>query len=144
MSFEKKLTFESPLSTNHLSALETYVLVVDDLIINFILVKAVLGKLNMKVIWAENGNKAIEYLKNGHKADVVLMDFHMPGINGEETTVKIKEFLPDLPIVSFSTISENHDFNHSTAPYDAYISKPVDCSHLVITIKNMLNTKISA
>ena len=50
---------------------------------------------------AEDGEKAIDMVKTTHP-DVVVMDFYMPKMNGNEATRKIMESYP-VPIVAVSS-----------------------------------------
>lgn len=111
------------------------VLVVDDLKVNFLLIKAVLGKLNISLTWAENGYIAIDHIKNGNSTDVVLMDYNMPGIDGLETTLIIKSMHPTIPVISISTFTDNAIFDRSNAPFNAYASKPVNPKELINLIR---------
>ena len=50
------------------------------------------------VVSAEDGYKAIE-LASKDKIDLILMDVQMPGINGVDAFLEIKEILPDCVVV---------------------------------------------
>lgn len=50
------------------------------------------------VVTASDGPKGIETLKSGG-ADIVFLDFKMPGMNGVETLAKIREFNKAIPVV---------------------------------------------
>ena len=108
-----------------------HILVVDDLKVNFLLVKAMLGKLNAQIYYTESGFKAIEHIRSSNNIDVVLMDFNMPGMDGKETTELIKSMKPHLPVISLSTFTDKAVFDQSSAPYDAYITKPVNPELLI-------------
>ena len=113
------------------------ILIVDDLKVNFLLIKAMLGKLNTQLFYAENCFKALDHIVQGKPADLVLMDYNMPGMDGVEASKKIKAVRPDLPIVSFSTFTESPHFNRKSAPFDAYITKPVNPSELMGIIQQL-------
>lgn len=83
---------------------------------------------------AEDGIKALELLEN-FKPDIILMDIHMPELDGLAVTKTIKS-IPDLshiPIVALSALAMKKDIQ---AALDAgcigYITKPV-------RIKNFLD-----
>ncbi|MBV9791963.1 MAG: response regulator transcription factor [Chloroflexi bacterium] len=55
---------------------------------------------------ARDGIEALEVVSQA-RPDVVLMDVHMPILNGVETTKRMRSAYPDVKIVLFSSI--NHD-----------------------------------
>jgi len=110
---------------------EKTVMVVDDLKVNYLLIKAMLGKTGAQILWAENGYQAIECLEMGQQIDVVLMDYNMPGIDGLETTLRLKSIRPGIPVISQSTFTDREEFNKAEAPYDDYIAKPINSKELI-------------
>jgi CheY-like chemotaxis protein len=56
----------------------------------------------------DNGEDAIEMIRN-NKFDMILMDVHLPGINGTIATQKIREFNKNTPIVALTAISLNEN-----------------------------------
>ncbi len=79
------------------------VLIVDDNDNNRVTLHEMLSLKEIQSTEAKNGLEAIQLLASGEKFDVVLMDYHMPFLNGVETIKKIRENLypsaKDLPIV---------------------------------------------
>ena len=69
-----------------------------------------LKRLGFQVDEAEDGEEALNITVN-RKFDVVILDIHMPGISGIETTQKIRAFNKDIPIIALTavTIDENLD-----------------------------------
>lgn len=114
------------------------ILIVDDLKVNYLLLKAMISKTGAKVYWAGNGFEAIELVEAHPDIEVVLMDYNMPGIDGLETTHRLKQMLPDLPVISQSTYTDSNLFDRSVAPYDAYLSKPINAQVLLNTIENLM------
>ncbi|PQJ11859.1 hybrid sensor histidine kinase/response regulator [Flavipsychrobacter stenotrophus] len=67
------------------------VLVVDDNENNRIILSQMLQLRNIKSTEAKNGLEALQILDNGVRFDAILMDYHMPYMDGIETIRKIKE-----------------------------------------------------
>jgi putative two-component system response regulator len=67
------------------------VLVVDDDPFNRQLIIQILGKLpNVEVFEVENGEEALLFLLDNKDIDIILLDIHMPGMNGFDTLKAIK------------------------------------------------------
>ncbi len=72
----------------------------------------------------DNGEEAIELLKIS-KFDLILMDVHLPGINGTIATETIRKFDNQTPIIALTAISldENREMLLSFGMNDV-ITKP--------------------
>jgi len=69
------------------------IMVVDDNDINLRLAEIILHKHKARVTSARSGAQAIDYASM-NSFDIIFMDLHMPGIDGYETTKKIREITP--------------------------------------------------
>lgn len=69
------------------------VMVVDDNEVNLRLAEILLHKHKANVTTARSGAQALEYARM-NSFDIVFMDLHMPGIDGYETTQRIREISP--------------------------------------------------
>lgn len=113
------------------------ILVVDDTKMNFVVLKIQLRKTNAIVLWFENGYDVVEYVKNGNKADLILMDIRMPVMDGIEASRIIKEFNPGIPIVIQTASVMGSAFNDiALSKCDDTIFKPIDRNKLIETIAN--------
>jgi two-component system phosphate regulon response regulator PhoB len=84
----------------------------------------------------------IEFLKK-HKTDLILLDLHMPNIDGFELYQKIKASYPTCPVIFLSGDgSENSIVKGLSLGADDYITKPVSNSELIARIKNKINSRI--
>ncbi len=128
-------TTTAPTGFNQVDWTDKTILIADDVKINFLLLKAILGKTNAHLLWAEDGEQAIEYCRNNEDIDVVLMDYNMPKLNGFQATQQIKEFRQNLPIISQTTCSMGtHEFKALTSTCDDFILKPIDKKQLLSKI----------
>ncbi|GAA0742376.1 response regulator transcription factor [Clostridium oceanicum] len=90
-----------------------------------------------KVLKAENGEEALKIISE-KKIDLVLLDIMMPGIDGIETCMKIRE-TNMMPIIFLSAKSEDLDkIQGLTSGADDYITKPFNAMELIARIKSQL------
>jgi len=100
------------------------ILVVEDNKINQMITKKILNKMNLFCDVVDNGEDAVEQVKE-IAYDVVLMDIHMPGISGLEATKIIRTFDKELTIFALTAVTledKMHEFGD--AGFDDIISKP--------------------
>lgn len=118
---------------------DTYILVVEDNKINQMVTKKMLDKKEMKCFIIDNGEEAVEILAKENNYDLVLMDVHLPGINGTIATQKIREFDSKIPIIALTAISlnENREMLLSFGMSDV-ITKPFDPENFYRVIANNL------
>ena len=70
--------------------------------------KKMLEQKGIQSVIIDNGEEAIEHLKE-NQYDLVLMDVHLPGINGTEATQEIRTFDSKTPIIALTAISLNEN-----------------------------------
>lgn len=102
------------------------ILVVEDDINNFKLLKAILKDFDFQIIHVEDGRKAIELCRNEPSICIVLMDIKLPELDGVSATKLIKEFKPKLPIIAQTAYATLDDIEKNRDVFDAYITKPID------------------
>lgn len=95
-----------PLNDSNL--MDKKILVVEDNKINQMISKKMLENKGIHCEIIDNGEDAIEISKN-NKFDMILMDVHLPGINGTIATKKIREFDTKTPIIALTAISLNEN-----------------------------------
>jgi len=119
-----------PQSTTSGDALSLRVLVAEDNPGNQLLISMLLKKLNCVCTLASDGHEAVEALTSGGQFDLVLMDLHMPVMDGFEATRAIR-VLPGavgkLPIIALTAdaLSDARD-NAFDAGMNDYLNKPID------------------
>lgn len=88
------------------------VLIVDDNDNNRLIVKQMLLLKNIQSIEASNGFEALQVLASRKEFDVILMDYHMPFMDGLETIRKIRETFDSWgasePIMLLHSSSDDH------------------------------------
>ncbi len=113
------------------------ILIADDVRINYLVIKAALNKTKAHLIWVEDGEKAIEKCKANENIDLVLMDYHMPKVNGLEAIKEIKKFRKDLPVILQTTYAvDEKEQNYIVSNCDDFILKPISPKSLISKINN--------
>jgi len=106
---EQQIMIEKPKFYSDDVLLDKYILVVEDNKINQMVTKKMLENKGMKCKIIDNGEEAIELLRAENNFDLVLMDVHLPGINGTIATQNIREFDSKKPIIALTAISLNEN-----------------------------------
>lgn len=92
-------------------------------------VESELGK-GYNLIRAYNGKEAVE-LYNKLKPDIILMDLHMPEMDGLQATREIRQKDQQIPIIAFSAYSYNaNEKRAEQSGCDEFIPKPVTAKKL--------------
>ena len=121
---------------------EKTVLVVEDDELNMKLVKEILrlGKYNtLEAMDAETGIK----LAREYKPDLILMDIHLPDMDGLSATKLIlaEEELKEIPIVALTALAMPEDRKKAEeAGCIAHVSKPFEVKGLLETVGDLLKT----
>ena len=121
------------------------ILVVEDIALNQLLMKTLLDDFGFEHDIAGNGRIAIEKLQK-KSYDIVLMDLHMPEMNGFEATEYIrKKMNSQIPIIALTADVTTADLNKCTAVgMNDYISKPLDEKLLYHKINELLRVHETA
>ncbi|MFK5970877.1 MAG: ATP-binding protein [Candidatus Marithrix sp.] len=137
------LMLDTHFSSNNIIFNKSLILVVDDIKSNRNLVKEYLLPVNLEVISAENGQKALFFAEEYHPK-LILMDLKMPGIDGYETTkyLKTNKNTSNIPIIAL-TASVTSDEQNKIRNYgfDGFLSKPIDFSKLLAELAHYLKHK---
>jgi PAS domain S-box-containing protein len=92
-------------------------LIVDDNANNRLILRQMLKLKNIEVDEAANGFEALQFLALHRQYDVILMDYHMPYMDGLETICKIRQNFtasPDqLPVVLLHSSSDDEKILHA-------------------------------
>jgi DNA-binding response OmpR family regulator len=111
-----------------------YILIVDDDKDIRNLIGIYLENEGYNIIKCDQAESAIEVLKN-HKIDLILLDVMMPGMNGIEACMKIREMVK-MPIIFISAKVEELDVVQGLlAGGDDYITKPFSPIQLITRVK---------
>lgn len=119
------------------------VLVVDDDDISCEIACENLQELGMKPEAVLSGKEAVQKVTDGNSYFAIIVDLMMPGMNGIETTMKIREYVgPDVPIIIISAYDYSGYENEALrAGVNGFISKPIMKSKLFHLMKRFVTDK---
>lgn len=120
---------------------EFKLLVVDDVQTNVLLLKALLGKEGYGILVANNGQEALEVIRN-ENPDLILLDVMMPGMDGFEVAERLKseEFRCEIPIIFLTALDDTQSIvNGFKLGVGDFISKPFRKEELMVRIKHRLS-----
>jgi two-component system, cell cycle response regulator DivK len=116
------------------------ILIIEDNEKNLKLVRDVLqvkGYATLEAGTAEDGIPlAIE-----HKPDLILMDIHLPGMNGIEArkVLRVDPATAEIPVVAVTASVMQQDRKQITeAGFEGYIGKPINLQEFLATVRDML------
>ena len=115
------------------------VLIVEDYSVNRDILVGFLHLLKANVLSAEDGFEALE-LYNENQIDLILMDVHMPGLNGIETTKRIREMGDhSTPIIGVTAHAFQWELEKCIeAGMNSTVTKPFRRKKLFATIESCL------
>jgi CheY-like chemotaxis protein len=116
-------------------------LLVEDNETNQIIAADILTKIGFKVDLAENGFEAVNKAAKG-KYDIILMDIHMPVMDGYEATRIIRKIDPSIPIVGLTaSVLEKDKKDSSNAGFNFHLGKPINLQELDVVVSNYFEVK---
>lgn len=119
------------------------VLIVDDNENNRLILKEMMRLKSIQCTEAENGNDALIALANGIVYDVILMDYHMPEMDGLETIKKIRNnidhSIANVPIVLLHSSSDDEKVIKACEELDVrhHLLKPVKMQAIYTTLSHL-------
>ena len=127
-------------------ALSGKVLVVEDNPINQKVVGALLKKLGITPLLANDGEQGLQAVIHGEALDLILMDLQMPVMDGYMATEAIRQWeadnkQPRRPIIALTADAFEEDRKQSLAAgMDDFLAKPVDLEKLTAMLRRWLPT----
>ncbi|GAB6888231.1 sigma-54 dependent transcriptional regulator [Desulfothermus okinawensis JCM 13304] len=111
-----------------------HILVVDDEKNYLILLDALLSEEGYEVTVMQDPEMALMYLKES-EVDVVITDFKMPGINGQELLERVREIHPHLPVIIMTAYGSVDGAVEAMkcGAFD-YINKPFSNDDLLLSV----------
>ena len=122
------------------------ILIIDDRIDNLLSAQALINSLepDYEVLTAQGGSEGIAMAKS-ELPDVILLDIHMPDIDGYEVCQQLRsdKHTRQTPIIFLTAVkTDSKDkIKGLEVGGDAYLTKPIDPSELLATVHAMLRIK---
>lgn len=121
--------------------LSDWILVVDDDPANLKMASFILGKAQMRVSCLKSGTDALQFLQK-NRPDLILMDIHMPGMDGVETMLAIheNEAMADIPVI-FLTADDDSNMEKKGLEVGAmdFIKKPFVPEVLLLRVRHIID-----
>ena len=122
-------------------------LVVDDVDLNLMVARAMLGSLGTSVVSANGGGAALKLI-DGEKFALILMDCHMPEIDGYEVTRRARTGQSpnrDTPIVALSASAFAEDRQRALdSGMNDFAPKPIELNGLGLVLEKWIPGFVAA
>ncbi len=113
-----------------LNVYQGHVLVVEDNPANYVLIQELLAILKLTSILAKNGREALDLIAE-NSFDLVLMDIHMPVMNGYDATQAIRQSGNQIPIIALTASALPEEQKKCIEiGCDEFLTKPVNLKKL--------------
>ena len=122
---------------------ERNILVVEDNDMNMQLVEFLLEEGGYRIVKATSGEEALAITRDGpgRQPDLILMDIHLPGMDGLSVVraIKADERTARIPVLALTAHAMRGDKDRFLeAGCDGYISKPIDVKTFIASIERYL------
>lgn len=119
------------------------ILIAEDVEQNYKYLEYILNQTKAKLVWAKDGQEALNYFKERNECDCVLMDIRMPNMNGIDASKAILK-LRDVPIIiqTAYTLGDEKQLAINVGCVD-YVSKPINAEKLLQIIEKYINYSIT-
>ena len=143
IDLEHTIFRENETITTDISVLEgSKILLVEDNKTNQEIVIGLLENSGLEIDIVDNGQKAVESVKNNNDYELILMDIQMPVMNGYEATKIIKEINPNIPIIALTANAMKEDIQRTKkAGMNEHLNKPIEIDKLYQVLLKYISLK---
>ncbi len=118
------------------------ILIAEDEYVNFQYLNEILSDSGYDIIYANNGQEAVEICQNNSSVDFILMDIKMPIMDGYTAAQLIKSINPKLPIVAQTAYAFEIEKDRFGSVFDGYLTKPILHNDLFHSIEKFLKPNL--
>ncbi|RKX57759.1 MAG: two-component system response regulator [Thermodesulfobacteriota bacterium] len=118
------------------------IIAIDDDEIFLLLIKELCKNIGYTITTFSNPEEAVSFIKS-NGADIVLIDYVMPQLDGIEVIKKIRQIDPTIICVMITALGESHDIKVKAFEAGAteFLGKPFDPIEFQVRIKNLVQIK---
>ncbi len=120
------------------------IMIVEDFENHVVVLRHILEQQGWEVVWANSAEQALEKLSScspGNTPDLIIIDYHLPGIRGDQLCRHLKLNFNTRSIPTLMLTGKEGEENHGAdlkSGADDYIPKDTDDDILVLKIKALL------
>ena len=130
---------DQPKYQNNLKLATKMILIAEDDSSNYMFLESLLRSTEAELIWARNGQQAVDIYAERDDIDLILMDIRLPEMNGLQATKKIRSTNQDIPIIALTAFAFADDREKSMeAGCTEHLSKPVKIEELKRVLQKYL------
>ncbi len=121
---------------------ESCILIVDDMSANVALLKAVLARAGYVNIHGTSDPRQVIDLYEKTQPDVVLLDLHMPEMDGMTVLTELRRSVPSMPLLPVIILGTDIDDQSKRLAIESgatdFLTKPFDHAEVVLRVGNLL------
>ena len=123
------------------------ILIIDDIAVNHEILKQQLNSPTCKCVSVSSAKKGLEVLATARKKqvpiDLIIVDFQMPEVTGEEfiKIVKTRDEYKDIPVILYSSVN-NDQLRINLKPYgvEGFLTKPARHAEIFRTVATAMSS----
>lgn len=116
-----------------------HILVVEDDESSAFILGEMLKNTGAIIEYATGGQEAVDFIKSHPETDLILMDIHLPGMDGFTATRLIKAVAKHVVVIAQTAYAHSLDYQDAArAGCDAFLTKPLNPRLLLEKINSFL------